>query len=101
MHITKKLICLFALFAYPAMAQMGPLVPGGNSQSTGSNYFVDKTGHAVMLNGSHAWSDYQDQGNNGATVPVDFPGFVAFLQAHNQNATILQKNDLFQYCNFG
>ena len=81
---------------------MGPLVPASTVQP-GSNYFVVKgtTGPGIMLNGSHAWADYQDQGNNGATVALDFNAFVNFLKSHNQNATILQKNDLFQYCGFG
>ena len=81
---------------------MGPLVPASTVQP-GSNYFVVKgtTGPGIMLNGSHTWADYQDQGNNGATVALDFTAFVNFLKTHNQNATILQKNDLFQYCGFG
>jgi len=81
---------------------MGPLVPASTVQP-GSNYFVVKgtTGPGIMLNGSHAWADYQDQGNNGAPIALDFNAFVNFLKSRNQNATILQKNDLFQYCGFG
>src|SRR5258708_16704429 len=55
----------------------------------------------MMFDGSHAWGDYQDQGNNGAPIALDFNAFVNFLKSRNQNATILQKNDLFQYCGFG
>ena len=90
------------LFTVSSGAVMGPLVPASTVQP-GSNYFVVKgtTGPGIMLNGSHAWADYQDQGNNGATVALDFNAFVNFLKSHNHNATILQKNDLFQYCNFG
>jgi IPT/TIG domain/Putative collagen-binding domain of a collagenase len=90
------------LFTVTSASTMGPLVPAGTGQP-GSNYFVVKgtTGPGIMLNGSHAWSDYQDQGNNGATVAVDFNGFVSFLTAHSHNATILQRQDLFRFCNWG
>jgi hypothetical protein len=74
---------------------MGPLV----QSSTNSRYFVIQgTTQAVLLSGSHTWNDFLDIGLNGSPTTFDFNGFVSFLTAHGQNATILWRKDLPVEC---
>src|SRR5467141_2870252 len=75
---------------------MGPL-----KQSTvNTRYFVDPAGNAVFLSGSHTWDNFQDTDTNVGSTPgaFDFNGYVNFLKAHKQNATILWRKDLPEYC---
>jgi len=75
---------------------MGPL-----KQSTvNTRYFVDPSGNAVFLAGTHTWNDFQDTDTNVGSIPgaFDFTGYVNFLKAHNHNATILWHKDLPEYC---
>jgi hypothetical protein len=77
-------------------SSMGPL-----KQSTvNTRYFVDPAGNGVFLAGSHTWDDFQDTDTNLGSTPAafDFNGFVNFLVAHKQNATILWHKDLPEYC---
>jgi hypothetical protein len=77
-------------------SSMGPLV----QSSTNSHYFVDPSGKAVLLSGSHTWTSFQDLGNAGAAVASDFNAYVSFLKAHGHNVTILWRKDLPQFCNW-
>jgi len=74
---------------------MGPL-----KQSTiNSRYFVDPSGKAVFLAGSHTWNEFQDTDTSGSTpAAFDFNSFVNFLKQNGHNATILWRKDLPQYC---
>jgi Bacterial Ig domain/IPT/TIG domain/Purple acid Phosphatase, N-terminal domain/Putative collagen-binding domain of a collagenase len=81
-----------------ASSSMGPLV----QSTTNPHYFVvSGTNKAVLLGGSQTWNSFQDTGNNGATVTLDFNAYVTFLEAHGDNATILWRKDLPTYCNWG
>ena len=74
---------------------MGPLV----QSTSNSRYFVIQgTTQAVLLSGSHTWNDFLDIGLNGTPTTFDFNGFVSFLTAHKQNATILWRKDLPTEC---
>ena len=78
-----------------ATSSMGPL----KQSSVNTRYFVNPAGNAVFLAGSHTWNDFQDTDTSGGTPgAVDFNAYVNFLKAHNQNATILWKKDLPEYC---
>jgi hypothetical protein len=76
---------------------MGPL-----KQSTvNTRYFVNPAGNAIFLAGSHTWDNFQDTDTSGSTpATFDFTGFVTFMKQHGQNATILWRKDLPQYCNW-
>ena len=74
----------------------GPLRP----LASNPNYFIDGSGKAILLIGSHTWNDFQDL---GSTTPqsIDFNAFVSFLVMHHHNATVLWRKDLPQYCGWG
>ena len=51
-------------------------------------YFMDGTGKAILLTGSHTWGNFQDQGSKDAKgqLPVfDYTAYLNFLVAHNHN----------------
>jgi len=75
---------------------MGPL----KQSAVNTRYFVDPAGNAVFLSGSHTWDNFQDTDTNVGSTPgaFDFNGYVNFLKAHQQNATILWRKDLPEYC---
>jgi hypothetical protein len=75
---------------------MGPL----KQSSVNTRYFVNPAGNGVFLAGSHTWDDFQDTDTTLGSTPAafDFTGFVNFLVAHQQNATILWHKDLPEYC---
>ena len=75
----------------------GPLRP----LASNPNYFTDGSGKAILLTGSHTWTDFQDLGQSNSPVATDFNAYVSFLQAHGHNVTILWKKDLPQFCNWG
>ncbi len=82
--------------APPAGLTHGPLVVGSNS-----HWFVDTTGKAVALSGSHTWNNFQDLSQASPPPAFDYNSYVSFLQAHGHNATILWRKDLPTYCNWG
>jgi len=73
----------------------GPL-----AASTHPNYFTDKAGNILALNGSHTWNDLQDWGSNGSPQPFDFNAYVKFLVAHGHNMTLLWTTELPKFCSF-
>ncbi len=73
----------------------GPLVA-----STHPNYFTDKAGNVLALNGSHTWNDLQDWGSNGSPQSFDFNAYVKFLVAHGHNMTLLWTVELPKFCGF-
>jgi chitodextrinase len=75
---------------------LGPLV----RSAANSHYFVDPTGKAVLLAGSHTWDDFQDTDTSPSPAPFDFSIYVRFLSAHGHNVTILWRKDLPTYCNW-
>jgi len=50
--------------------------------ATNGRYFMDDTGRAVYLTGSHTWDNRQDQGDR---PPFDFARYLDFLQARHHN----------------
>ena len=68
--------------------------------STHPNYFTDKAGNVLALNGSHTWNDLQDWGSNGSPQTFDFNAYVKFLVAHGHNMTLLWTTELPKFCSF-
>jgi hypothetical protein len=76
---------------------MGPL----KHSTVNTRYFINPAGHAVFLAGSHSWDDFQDTDTSGSTpAAFNFTAFVSFMKQHGQNATILWRKDLPEYCNW-
>ncbi len=76
----------------------GPLV----ASATNRHWFVDTTGKAVALSGSHTWNNFQDLSQASPPSPaLDYTAYVSFLKAHGHNVTILWRKDLPTYCNWG
>lgn len=48
-------------------------------------YFTDGTGRAVLLTGSHTWSNFQDNGSGYPPPEFDFEQYLDFLEAHGHN----------------
>ncbi len=92
-----SLLLLWLLVAGKVWAAMGPL----QVLSTNPHYFTDGSGKAILLAGSHTWSDFQDTNQSATPAAMDFTAYVAFLKAHAQNVTILWRKDLPTYCNWG
>lgn len=78
-------------------AAMGPL----KQSATNSNYFVNPSGKAVLLSGSHTWDDFQDTDTTSSPAAFDFNAYVSFLKSHGHSVTILWRKDLPTYCNWG
>jgi hypothetical protein len=106
--VSVRTLALFLLFVSPALGQFGAgrgaagignrmpqvLVQSG----TNSHYFVDPTGKAVYLVGSHTWNNFLDIGQNGSPAGFDFSQFVSFLTQHGMNATFLWRKELPVEC---
>ena len=61
-------------------------------------YFVDPSGKAVLLAGSHTWNNLQDWGTNGTPRTLDFTAYVSFLASHGHNFTLLWRTELPTFC---
>jgi hypothetical protein len=48
-------------------------------------FFVDGSGKAVFLAGSHTWSNFLDKGTSDPPPVFDYDGYLKFLSAHNMN----------------
>jgi hypothetical protein len=48
-------------------------------------YFADGTGRAILLVGSHTWTNLQDQGVTHPPAPLDYDLYIDFLQRHGHN----------------
>jgi hypothetical protein len=66
--------------------------------SANPHYFQDGGGHAIMLAGSQTWNTLQDWGAQNSPQALDFPGFVKFMKAHNQNFTLLWRVEMPKFC---
>jgi Putative collagen-binding domain of a collagenase len=62
------------------------------------NYFINGTGKAVYLTGSHTWNNLQDWGNGGSIQPIDFTAYVKMLVKHGHNFTLLWRTELPRFC---
>jgi hypothetical protein len=51
----------------------------------GSRYFVNASGQAVYLTGSHTWSNLQDNGTVDPPPAFDYSGYLDFLEANHHN----------------
>jgi hypothetical protein len=72
-------------------AAMGPL----RVHPTNGRYFVDGTGKAVYLTGSHTWTALVDRGLTDPPPIFDFTAYLDFLQSHNHNFIRLWSQQLF------
>ena len=59
----------------------GPLRINPNN----SRYFMDSSGRAILLTGSHTWSNLVDNGGGYPPPAFDYGGYLDFLQANNHN----------------
>jgi len=48
-------------------------------------YFMDRSGRAVYLTGSHTWANLKDRGTTDPPPPFDFDAYLAFLKKNNHN----------------
>lgn len=48
-------------------------------------YFTDGTGRAVLLAGSHTWTNLQDAGRSDPPPPFNYEQYLDFLEAHGHN----------------
>jgi Bacterial Ig domain/Immunoglobulin domain/Immunoglobulin I-set domain len=81
---------------------MGPLkVLAGNPR-----YFTSGNGKAILLAGSHTWSDLVDNGTTQPPAAFNYNGYISFMVAHNFNFTRLwawmltNRNSNDQYENY-
>jgi chitodextrinase len=81
-----------------AAASNAPIAGPLRRSAQNTHFFVDATGRAVPLMGSHTWNDFQDWGAHNATSPMDFNAYVAMLTANHQNFTFLWATELPHFC---
>lgn len=48
-------------------------------------YFVDGSGRAIYLTGSHTWTNFQDGGTTNPPPVFDYPAYLDFLRQKNHN----------------
>ena len=72
----------------------GPLT----ASATNPRYFLDASGRAVALSGSHTWNNLQDWGTNGTIQTLDFTAYVNSLVSHGHNFTLLWLTELTKFC---
>jgi hypothetical protein len=60
---------------------MGPL----RVDPENPRYFTDGSGEAILLTGSHTWSNFQDNGGSDPPPIFDYQTYLDFLQANNHN----------------
>ena len=48
-------------------------------------YFADGSGKAILLTGSHTWSNFQDNGGSDPPPVFDYITYLNFLEAHHHN----------------
>ena len=79
---------------------VGPISAPLKQSTQNPHYFVDGSGKAVLLTGSHTWNTFQDWGANGNIQPIDFTAFVNMMKVNNQNFTLLWTTELPTFCRF-
>ena len=89
-------------------------VSNGGGSSTGPlkvlannpRYFTNGNGKAILLAGSHTWSDLVDNGTTQPPPAFNYSGYITFMAGHNFNFTRLwawmltDRNSQDQYENF-
>jgi hypothetical protein len=65
----------------PSAAVSGPL----RVDADNGRYFTDGSGRAILLTGSHTWSNFQDNGGSDPPPVFDFNAYLDFLTARNHN----------------
>src|SRR5712691_2211255 len=73
-----------------ATAQPGPATGPLRVLESNPRYFMDGSGKAIYLAGSHQWHNFQDNGHRlpqGKDPPeaFDYDGYLDFLQKHHHN----------------
>jgi len=74
-----------ATVSIPSPAMAGPL----HVSAANPRYFTDASGRAVLLSGSHTWTNFQDAGPSDPPPVFDFSTYVNFLTSHHHNFTEL------------
>jgi Family of unknown function (DUF6298)/Putative collagen-binding domain of a collagenase len=91
------LFCIlgFAVFFFasppPATSSMGPL----RIHPSNSRYFIDGSGKAIYLTGSHVHVSLINRGPTDPPRNYDFLAYLNFLQAYNHNFIRLWAHELF------
>lgn len=77
---------LLAALAWAALAageMRGPL----RVHPENPRYFTDDSGEAILLTGSHTWSNLLDMGPSDPPPPFDFNAYLAWLKGYGHNFT--------------
>jgi hypothetical protein len=71
----------------PAFTNLQPAVATGPLQVDPANhrYFTDGSGKAILLTGSHTWSNLQDNGGSDPPPVFDYTTYLNFLQTNHHN----------------
>lgn len=83
-----------APFISTAMSKTIPITVPLRASPSNPNYFMDGSGKAVYLTGSHTWNNFQDWGTDDAPQPFNFAAYVKLLVKHNHNFTLLWQTEL-------
>ena len=74
-----------ATVTVPSLAMSGPL----RVSAQNPRYFTDASGRAILLSGSHTWTNFQDAGPGDPPPAFDFTAYLNFLTSHHHNFTEL------------
>jgi len=84
-YIFKGFILLSLLIAVCFKADgQGSNFNGPLRKSFNPNYFTDAGGKAILLTGSHTWSNFQEMGEKGQPV-FDWEGYLEMMQHNHHN----------------
>ncbi len=76
------LLSMYSLLAVEAQAD-GPL----RVHPDNPRYFTDNTGRAILLAGSHTWTNLVDFGPSDPPAEFDFDAYLTWLESHGHNFT--------------
>jgi hypothetical protein len=77
----RQCIAALLLLAGTAQSPADPLRP----LPANPRYFTTGDGKAVLLAGSHTWSNFHNPGPAAGEAPFDYGAYLDFLQSHNHN----------------
>ena len=77
----NTLIIILSAFLFSTLAHANPL----KVSTANPRYFVDSHGQAVVLVGSHTWTNFQDVGDTDPPQAFNWVEYLNFLQANNHN----------------
>jgi len=83
-HITLSVVTfgfVLRLVAPLTSSGSGPLAVSG----TNPRYFIDSSGKAVLLGGSHHWNNFIDSGTNYPPPVFDYNAYLDFLSTNHHN----------------